>query len=297
MNRLLAVAAAVSILAAVSGCQRQTVATSKPSPAAANTPDDSLQTLTRAAFPEWKGGDAVVLEVPSYNRPNERTTIAATPTMVVKMDATHRALVLVGTPADDEGHENASHAEGGNLGVYGFELRDGRWAKTTTQDSVLWSGSSGALGDVKLVDLGPDRPALAIEGGWTGQGYDVGGLDLVALEPAGARVVLADVRLRADSLGLVDGCGEWLNKNVVPSRQVQADLTPENCFDVDGTWRVEPRAGAGRGDIVITFDGHRLAADPQTGAKSVQGVAGTLVYRDGKSGYEKASGENLAPEV
>lgn len=297
MNRLLAVTA-VSILAALSACQRQAPAVAAAaSPAAANTPDDSLKTLTRAAFPEWKGGDAVVLEVPSYNRPNERTTVAATPTLVVPVDATHRALVLVGTPADDEGHENASHAEGGNLGVYGFELRDGHWVKTTTQDSVLWSGSSGALGEVKQVDLSPGRPALAVEGGWTGQGYDVGGLDLVALEPAGARVVLADVRLHSDSLGLIDGCGEWLNKNVPPSAQVQADLTPENCFDVDSTWHVEPHAGAQRGDIVITFDGHRLAVDAKTAAKTVQAVTGTLVYRYGKSGYEKASGENLAPEV
>ncbi len=291
MNRLRAAFVTVTLLATLSACQR-------PAPAAsANVPDDSVKTLTRIAFPEWKGAEAIVLEVPSYNQPNERTVVAATSTMVVAVDATHRALVLVGTPSDDEGRENASHAEGGNLGVYGFELRNGRWVKTTTQDSVLWSGSSGALGNLKRVDLGPGHAALAVEGGWTGQGYDVGALDLVALEPAGARVVLAGVRLRSDSLGLVDGCGEWLNKNVAPSAPVQADLTPENCFDVDSAWHVEPRAGAERGDVVITFDGHRLAVDGQTQAKSVQPVAGTLVYRYGKSGYEKASGENLAPEV
>ena len=295
MNRLLAAFACVPLVAALSACQR-------PAPTGAplsdaSVPDDGLKTLTRVAFPEWKGAEAVVLEVPAYSQPNERTVVAATPTMVVTVDATHRALVLVGTPSDDEGHENASHAEGGNLGVYGFELRGGRWVKTSTQDSVLWSGSSGALGNVKRVDLGPGHPALAVEGGWAGQGYDVGGLQLVALEPAGARVVLADVRLHSDSLGLVDGCGEWLNKNVAPSAQVLADLTPENCFDVDSAWHVEPRAGAERGDIVIAFDGHRLAVDGQTQAKSVQAVKGTLVYRYGVSGYEKASGQNLAPEV
>lgn len=289
MTRLPAAVACLPLVAALSACQRPTLAT--------NGPDDSLKTLTRLAFPEWKGKEAVVLEVPPYNRPNERTVVAATPTLVVKVDDTHRALVLVGTPSDDEGHENASHAEGGNLGVYGFELRAGQWVKTSTQDSVLWSGSSGALGTLKPVDLGPGHPALAVEGGWTGQGYDIGGLELVALEPAGARVVLSDVRLRSDSLGLVDGCGEWLNKNVAPSARVQADLTPENCFDVDSAWHVAPRAGAERGDIVIVFDGHRLVVDARTQARSVQAVKGTLVYRYGQVGYEKASGENLAPEV
>jgi len=287
-------ATCASILLLLCACQR-------PAPAdgagARAESGDELKALTHVAFPAWKGEGAVVLQVPSFDDPKSPATIAATPAMVVTIDATHRALVMVGTPSDEQGHESAAHAQGGNLGVYGFERRDGHWLRTTAQDSVLWGGSSGALGEVKLVDLGRGHPALSIEGGWTGQGYDIAGLDLVALEPAGARVVLHDLRLHSDSLGVVEGCDEWLNKGQAPSAKVLAELTPANCFDVTGAWRVQPAAGAGLGDIVVTFAGHRLVVDPRTQAKSVQAVAGTLTYRDAGAGYEKASGENLAPEV
>ena len=291
MNRLLVSLLCLPLAAALPACQRQA------SPVAPVAASDGLDALTHELFPTWKAGGLVVLNVPSDSDPKQLVTIAATPVLVVKVDPTHRALVMVGTPSDEQGHESASHAQGGNLGAYGFELRGGRWVRTTVQDSVLWTGQSGALGDVKSVDLGAGHMALSVESGWTGQGYDVGALDLIALEPAGARVVLSNVRLHSDSLGVASGCEQWLDGGKAPAPQALAELTADNCFDVSGTWGVQPLAGGERGDIVITFDGHRLVTDPRSQAKSVQAVAGTLVYRYSNGSYAKVRGENLAPEV
>jgi len=303
MKSLLLASACVPIGVALSACERPATAAAPVAapvavlPASSAVADGSIAALMREAFPKWSGQGAVVLHVPSYDHPDERIAIAATPTMAVKIDATHRALVLVGTPSDEAGHDAASHAQGGNLGIRVFELQGGRWVQKTAQDSVMWSGSMGILGDVELVQLGPGHPALSIVSGFTGQGFNVRNLDVVELEPAGARVVLPGIRLSADALGAYAGCDEWLNRHQVPSTEMLGDLNPGNCFEVGGAWHVQQAAGAERGDIVISFDGHRVVVDEHTQAKSVQAVAGTLVYRYGKAGYEKAGGENPVPEV
>jgi hypothetical protein len=254
--------------------------------------EDSPEALMQEAFPDWNGLRPYVMTVPEDDPRNGRARVATSPELVVEIDASHRALVVSGMRSNEVGENDAAHSQGGNLGVYWFTLREGRWFRTGAQESVLWSGSNGQLGTVKAVTLGAAHPAVAVEGGWCGQGACASGLYIVEIGAKDTRLVAPNLPLLTDTLGVAMGCEELLEgKTAVAPAQREA-LSPDNCFDVHGQWHVEPAPGAERADIVIAYAGHDLVQDPATHATSVREIDETVVYRfDGKR-YARVSGRD-----
>jgi len=245
------------------------------------------------AFPDWRGDRPYVLAIAGPDpKEHDVKTVAMSPAQVVALDATHRVLAVTGTISDDAGNLGGSHAEPGNLGAYWFELRGGRWFVTHRRDSILWQGSNGDVGTVKQADLGPTTHALVVESGWCGQGYCVVGMDVLEIVSDAAPLVLADAALSSESLGVAEGCKEMLEgaKDLAPI-VIQA-LTPDNCFDIGGRWRIAPRADSDRGDVVIDFEGTEMVEDPATHAKSAHKVAERVVFRHSGAGYKQSSGRN-----
>jgi hypothetical protein len=253
--------------------------------------DDSKEALMQEAFPAWKVGGEQVLHVPDRERSAEyaeSAIVAAHPTMVVKMDATHRALVTVGRPSDEHGDDTASHADSGAVGVYVFELRTGRWFETRAQDAVAWTGSFGQVGEVKAVDLGPGHPALFVTGSHTGQGETTVWADVVEIESAGARVVLPGLQLHEDVFGgSSQDCEDWVNGLREPTDRELADELDSQCQEVTGRWRIEQAGDSGRGDIVVAYTSHGVEADPQTHLNAFVIADETVRYRYAASGYAK----------
>ena len=243
------------------------------------------------AFPAWKVGGEQVLHVPDRERSAEyaeSAIVAAHPTMVVKMDATHRALVTVGRPSDEHGDDTASHADSGAVGVYVFELRTGRWFETRAQDAVAWTGSFGQVGEVKAVDLGPGHPALFVTGSHTGQGETTVWADVVEIESAGARIVLPGLQLHEDVFGgASQDCEDWVNGLREPTDRELADELDSQCQEVTGRWRIEQAGDSGRGDIVVAYTSHGVEADPQTHLNAFVIADETVRYRYAASGYAK----------
>ena len=251
----------------------------------------------REAFPEWRGQRAYVMEMAADDPKAGRITVATSPALVVALDDTHRVLVVTGFPSDEKGALSAAHVTPGNLGACWFVRRDARWWVTDRHDSILWAGSSGAVGTVKQAALGPAHQALFVESGWCGQGYCVGVLDVLELGIDAAHIVSSAVPLSSDSLGVAEGCDKLLGGVADLAPAVVRELTPDNCFDVAGQWRVEPRPDSDRGDIVIDFSGHELVQDAATQAKSVQTITEQLVLRHSATGYVRIRGRNPMHKV
>lgn len=253
---------------------------------------DDLETLMRAAFPAWKPGQPQVLVVPHDQYPDKTRTVAVQPSMVVAIDKAHRALVTVGRPSDENGEDASAHADPGMVGVYLFERRTDHWIKTKAQDAATWQGSSGEVGDVKVIELGSGHRALLVEGGFTGQGETTVGADVVEIEPAGARVVLSGLPLHEDTFGAANlFCEEWVSGERTPTSADLADPDTEACQAYTGTWRVERAADAGRGDFVVAYKFRRTVDDAKSHSKRFEASERTVVFRYGPSGYVKLSGE------
>lgn len=310
MRRLSCLLFGSSFVLALAACQRDApprapagAASSSTPPASApvasassvvanGTTDDSPEALMTEAFPTWKHGGVQVLRVPHEQYPSEARTVAVQPSSVMKIDATHRALVTVGGPSDEHGEDAASHADPGVVGVYLFELRDGRWFKTRAQDSVVWSGSHGSVHDIRKFDLAPGHPALVVEGSFTGQGETSIAADIVEVEPAGARLVLPILPLHEDTFGsAADGCEDWVGGARTPTSEQLADPNAFACREFTGTWRVEPVADGGPGDVVVAYRLNDTVDDAQGKTKHFERTERTVVFHYTPTGYVKASGE------
>lgn len=267
-------------------------AVSSASVAANGTTDDSPEALMTEAFPTWKHGGVQVLRVPHQQYPDESRTVAVQPSSVMKIDATHRALVTVGGPSDEHGEDASAHADPGVVGVYLFELRDGRWFKTRAQDSVVWSGSQGLVKDIRQVELAPGHAALVVEGGFMGQGVLTTAADIVEVEPAGARLVLPVLPLHEDSFGsAAAGCEDWAGGTRTPTSEELSDPNAFACREFTGTWRIEPVADGGPGDVIVAYRLNDTVDDAQGKGKHFERTERTVVFHYTPSGYAKASGE------
>lgn len=284
----------------LAGCERRAVASARAAAPPVSTAeakptadiaDDDMDALMRAAFPGWRHGDPRVLHVPQRDDANASTTIRIEPKMVVKVDDAHRALVTIGEVSDENGNDRGAHSDQGTAGVYLFERRAGRWVKTRAQDAVAWAGSDGVLSAIETANLGPGRPALFVEGSYTGQGETTVWAQVVEVGPTGARVVLPDLELHEDTYGATNGdCESWARGTRTPSRAELENESGSPCHEITGKWHVEPAVGAARGDLAVVYTVHRVVDDPQTKARSFETVTETVVYRDAPTGYARLSG-------
>ena len=248
----------------------------------------------RAAFPKWDGRKPWVMAVPGGD-PGDgpaRITVAATPQLVLPIDDAHRVLVLAGTPADDDGAELGGHPAQGSLGAVWFARRDDHWQRTGQTDSILWSGFFGHIGELKRVDLGGGHQAVSVENGSCWQGFCEDFLSLVGFEAERAQVLVASQAVMSSSVGGTPGCDEALAGGAPAPQQDAAAPNADNCFDIGGKWRIQPRAGAERGDLVISYSGQDLVAAADGATFVPRKIAETLVLRYADGAYKPASGKD-----
>lgn len=258
---------------------------------AQGAPDDGKESLMQEAFPDWNFDRPYVWFVPEQDPKGHGTTsVALSPELVVAVDQTHRVLVVRGTISDEEGHLGGGHGEPGNLGGYWFERRDDRWFVAHRRDSVLWSGFMGDIGTVKAVEPVGAGPAVSIENGSCWQGYCAGYLSIVEFDTARANVLVDGLRFATTSTGATPGCAEALAGQKADPHGPPAGLSPDNCFDVGSKWQLQPRIGAERGDLVVSFSGSELVKD--SGGNVARPLSETLVLRYVDGAYKPASGRN-----
>ena len=274
------------------------------------------------AFPDWAGKHVQVMSVPGPDAKDGPMLVTVSPEQVVDIDEAHRVLVVTGSPSDDAGRPSATHAEPGNLGAVWFERRDARWYVTARRDTILWDGSTGYVGTVKALDLGPAHPAISIESGGCWQGSCVSFLQVLSFDRATVRVVLPSVGVLSETRGGSDDCDWTMSDTRDPSTPVATGLSPDSCFDVQAKWHAEsppmaagastpvpsasgsdpaasgpepsassPRAAAWP-DIVVTYEGHEIVAKPPKGNLSVEAVEETLVMRYVGDHYVRVSGRD-----
>ena len=296
---LSAIAIATGLL---SGCQQKpddaASAASAAAPAASAAPagaaDDSPAVLMAAAFSGWTAATPYPVQVPSGEGTRQDRVLVA-PALVATLDADHRMLVVSGVPDDGHGQPEQAHATAVNLGLYGFERRDGRWVKTFERASLTWTGSYGQHGDLKLQALANGHVALSVENEYCGQGLCSTGLHVFALGANQASAV-AEQPISASATDATPGCAEWLGGKPLADADMPDPPTPANCYDVSGKWHFEGRpekAGdAAWPDLVVTFNGSQAAQDAKTGKITPRVVDDQLVLRYDGAGYKPVSGRN-----
>ena len=119
------------------------------------------------------------------------------PGKVVPVSGALAALVSTATNAQD------CHACAGALAVHYFRHADGRWAPAGNWPELVPGQGFGAAPDWSVrADLKPGV-WLAVETGWTGQGYSCGAVDLIELTPTGPFVRGSGIPVHYDNAGAV----------------------------------------------------------------------------------------------
>jgi hypothetical protein len=311
MRRILLVLASFSIVLGLVACQRESsskvarkaAVASRAGSAAldASQADDSKEALMRVAFPKWDGKRAWVLDVPGSDPKDGpgTATVAATPRVVLPLDDTHRVLVVTDVPSDEDGHDLGAHASQGNLGAYWFVRRDGRWIVAARNDSVMWGGVSGDVGTPKAVDLGGGHLGVAIETGSCWQGDCADWMSVVEFDAAAAHILVKELRTLSSSISASDACqvvlaggeaGKPDEENDAAGDEAQ--VTADNCFDVSGKWRILPRPGSERGDLVVTYSGTDLVERADGKGVAPRAIHETLVLRLMDGAYKQVSGRD-----
>jgi hypothetical protein len=81
------------------------------------------------------------------------------------------AVVVNGSPSDEQRSDQSHHTSSGILNVY-FLQRDGaQWKLVERHESVESIGYSGLIGEVTWVMLAPDKPGFVLSSGSSWQGY------------------------------------------------------------------------------------------------------------------------------
>ncbi len=249
----------------------------------------------RIAFPHWSGRHAWVMDVPSDDPAQGLVKVAATPVLVVPVDATHRVLLVKGMPSDENGRLAAAHPTQGNLAAYWFSLEQGRWSVAQRRDSMLWAGTFGDLGKVAPFDLGGGHRAVTVNSGGCWQGACIGLLDIVELDAGKGRPSVATIRVMSETEDTTEECGPVLRG--AAGATIPKDWNAETCFRIGGTLHLQPRDGAERADLVLHFTGKEVASDPATKALSVKVVDEIQVFRYAAGKYVPVSGRNPTHEI
>lgn len=261
-------------------------------PVPAGAADDQAASLMAEAFPGWTAKAPHPTRVPLGEAGARKTvTVLLAPALVAALDADHRMLVVSGPAADGKGGALVSHANGANVGVYGFERRDGRWFKSFEQPSLGWTGFYGEAGTLKAHALGSGRVALSAENGSCWQGTCGDWLQVYALSLNEASPV-ASLAMGSSSTGATVGCEEWLKGRPLAAGEAMP-ITADNCFSVSSRWRFEPKAGdSGWPDLVVDFSGGEAVEGDKPDQPKPRVVDEQLVLRHDGSAYKTLSGRN-----
>lgn len=227
----------------LSGCERGEEAPS----AASNEP----AALMQLAFPGWKAAG----EAP------ETGSYALRPGLVLKPGANRAVLIVVGVPADALGNSQAGHVSQAQLGAYWFEQRGARWFKVAEQPEFAQEGFSGNPGELRQIDLGGGKIALAVENGSCWQGSCGSWLALYVVGEQQLSKLFGDL-LSSDSEGASSGCSDLLKLGAGHQQRVALDdySSGSGCYQIVGRWSITP-ATAGPGPLRIEFGGLQSSAE------------------------------------
>lgn len=277
---------------ALQACQRPTPApdtAAVPATSPQGAADDSPDALMAQVFAGWKADQPYAVDLPADASTQERTSrVLVSPMQVIALDADHRALVVTG-PLDGGDGPVKGHAGGASVSVYGFERREGRWFTTFARPTLTWTGFYGEPGELKQQPLAPGRVAMSIENGSCWQGFCGSWVYVFAVTIDGVQPMF-DQRTSSSATGVVESCSEWLDgkKHDV----AEAALTPDNCFDIHGTWRFEAASSAAWPDVVLTFTGTEAAQAQEGGPLTRRTVDQQMVLRHDGKAYQTLRGRN-----
>ena len=232
--------------------------------AAPQPPEVSSNTLMHAVFGEgWYAEDRqAVVTLPIPDKRDEEMPYVVTAAGQTTLSTGETVLATNSAPADENGHAFGTRANSGVLGIYLLRKVDGNWQVIKRLDSVASLGSDEKIGIVKWLDLGKDRPGLAVLHGTETQGF----VEYLALFDLRAEHIhdLTDGAIRTQS-GNTASCN--------PDGKVE-------CFETYSTWTLQPsKSGAALNDLVFSF-------------KEFETPAGSARYAfDGKR-YRLVSGAN-----
>ncbi len=258
---------------------------------AAGTLDDSKDALMHEAFPAWHPDRPLLAALPYDPKQAQSVTVVLKPALVVAVDDDQRVLVVTATPSDNQGNGAAYHDQPGNVRTYGFQLRDGRWFRTSPPPTSTWTGYEGEPGKIASIELGPRHHALVVENGTCWQGFCRTDLMLLGLE-VDEVTTLADLSLGSESTAATENCAAFVTERRANAAQVPKGLDEENCFATEGHWHLEPAPDSDWSDIVIAFTGRDIVTDPKTHALAAHDVDETLVLRRHGDKYEAVKGTN-----
>ena len=93
------------------------------------------------------------------------------------------AIVVNGSPSDENGADNAAHAPPGTLNVYTLRRTEGVWQVIERHEDVSTMGSSGSIGVVKWIALGAGKPGIVVSSGGTWFGSTITNAEVFDLAP------------------------------------------------------------------------------------------------------------------
>ena len=192
------------------------------------------------------------------------------------------AVVVNGSPSDEQRNDQSGHTSSGILNVY-FLRRDGaQWQVLERRESVESIGYSGLIGEVTWVMLAADKPGFVLSSGSSWQGY--------ALRAASVFDLAGGVRRLGAFSEMSSSAGACM-----PEME-------KDCWDVSSTYRfVESPPSSAYRDIVVDFADKRFTVSEDDKGNFVEHPKSTThkaarYHYDGKE-YVLVSGENSVPEI
>lgn len=278
------------VAAALSGCARHdngpsdtpTIAPEAARAAAMAASKDPYAPLMAAVFGDdylpAQGRAVEGIGADSFQKANATIYRAATST---RLPSGETVLVVTSTATDENGDESPSLADPGRLSIYLLRQQDGRWHVTRRHDEVAQLGRMGEPGELRWVMLARNKPGLAVEHHWVGQGYVATRLSL--FDPSREQIT--------------DLTGEGI---LIASDSSGACPEATHCWTGTATWRFEPAAGA-YDELLLTITGEQddVPEDAPAGTRSAgtRSLAGSARYVFERGSYRLRDGANTLPVI
>lgn len=239
------------------------------------SPDQSLEHLMKAVFPQWKPGEAISAEK-VYAQEETPTPILLFPSQVIRLNDQEIVLIVQGN-IDDSINEQDSIRWGdkGHSGAYWFKKEGEQWKLTERNDSFSDMGMGGAAAPLKPVMLGAQHQGLAQEGTMCSQGTCESYVNFFEIGSGGYLKNLAPaIQYASEDTGTsISECTDWL-KHPHPPKTVQIaedpDIGPIQCRDVTSQWSIVPNAKEPYGQLVLKIQENRISLVNQCEADEVK---------------------------
>ena len=191
------------------------------------------------------------------------------------------AVIVNGSPADEQGNDAYGHASPGMLNVYVLQREDQGWKVQERHENAASFGSSGMIGSARWVMLSADKPGFIISSGGTWQGYTISVAEIFDL--AGVRAIGAITEMSSSE----GACMPDMEKD---------------CWDVSGELRfVDSPTPSPYRDVVADFIDKRFTVTEDKGGNFVQHLKSRTrkaarYHFNGKE-YVLVFGENPVPGI